>query len=760
MTERASDIGTEIERAALTPWTDLAPQMRFANNYTLIERVGRGSFGEVWRGVDVRTPGVAVAIKIFHPNEQILAIDWPQAARRFYEGAIKMRRLAPNPRVVEIVDGPGIHDHETTSYIWFAMPLLEGDLAQLLQKERLSIEAKTVLVEDIALSLCSAHKEAIRHRDVRPQNILIRTEDGKHRAVLSDFDIAYYDSALVRHGTTIAQVGDGRYIPHDISNHPKATPEDREAARELMRDYSVDTYALSMVTLEVFCGLKSKPQITELEASILSLLRESEAPTSLKNRILRVCRVGLLESPKRYARASDWLAAWHGRAPLSWTAKAVVGLGYALLILTAAVVTDWAFNSYPREPAPVAVATLCGLVLVAPSLLGVVKLFVRTRTHWLRWYDALSARWLTAGGMFALSLAVLAAAMLVTDPCSRINSFWVRNAEGCRYESFFDSGEVMSNAPTMIAARSSRKALECPDPDKVDVILTSWLSARPAISKSPAPPPPPVTATAPPPAVVIAPRRLMPVQPLTETAIWEQLLTATMKKDDEFERYVNALVQALPTRTKEVDRIVAQLQGSRLATVSTLQVRLRQKSQSLPVDPQSPIYRNAQWRALFGHSAVALLRCGDGLFAIGEALHHNGHSNAQLWIADAIRCLTTDDGYQAVLRLSATVALSASERELYHGTLIWVVTSQEKVLGRRGLRWRAARLLDLMKVEWDAQRTEVLIELSGATQDCQEASEILISAKMHLSPPEVVTVESNLRASMPERRRCPVLGWR
>ena len=757
---------TRIKSAAMTPWRPLEPQGTFAENYTLVQMIGDGAFGEIWRAFDIRDPDRHVAIKVFHPSLPITAEEMPQAALRFYEGAIQMKRLAANPHVVDIVEGPDIHRAGDSEYVWFAMPLLKCDLDQLLRRSPLSTKEKLNLVEDVVSGLSAAHQLGIRHRDVRPKNILIEDRDGRQRAVLADFDIAYYEAMLVRRDATSTWKGDPRYIPHDIYAHPRGSDEDRDRVRVLLREYDVDTYALSVVILDVFSGIGVKLPLTNLVEGLQQILQKAKKDgdkdftAALASRIGRVCSAGLLEHPNRFKNAKSWVAAWNDVRIRPRIAMAFALLSLAAGLAATAIAADWTLFALPRTTWKHIGATGIGSLVSIAATLGTFKSLrkkIATESV-VHFFDRFSTRKRYVAALLLSSLVVLVVSIVGTDLKGRLNSFWIEDGDDCQISRKTGSDKpvaVEGNKLQEFRHSPSEWRIDCPADAKIRVLKGSWLTDSPKLGQlqKPRPVPPPDEPKP-------IPDRLDLVPPPTEMALWEQLLTAEMKRDDEFERYVNELMRTLPVKTKEVDRIVAQLQGERRRAAVDLQGVLRRKSQALPVDASAPVYRNAQWRALFGHSAVAILLCGDGLFAIGEALHHNGHSNAQLWIADAIRCLGSDDGFQAVVRLSQSVALSPMEREIYYGTLAWVANSREQALEKRGLRLRAISVLNLMRVQWDAQRAEVLIDFSSTIANCSEAMELLASARKYLAPAQVSVVEGNLRRPRGERRKCATLGWR
>jgi serine/threonine kinase PknH len=145
--------------------------------YRLLELVGQGGMGEVWRAFDTATERV-VAVKVLPAH---LANDrlFQQRFRREAHAAAGLTE----PHVVPI------HDFgEIDGRLYVDMRLIEGrDLQTVLRGGALPPARAVHLIEQIASALHAAHRIGLVHRDVKPSNILITEEDF---AYLIDFGIA------------------------------------------------------------------------------------------------------------------------------------------------------------------------------------------------------------------------------------------------------------------------------------------------------------------------------------------------------------------------------------------------------------------------------------------------------------------------------------------------------------------------------------------------------------------------------------------
>jgi predicted Ser/Thr protein kinase len=145
--------------------------------YELIELLGRGGMGEVWKAFDTATQRV-VAVKVLPAQ---MAAD-PTFEQRFRREAFTAAGLN-NPHVVPI------HNFgEIEGRLYVDMRLIEGeDLEHTLARGALEPERAVKIVEQISSALNAAHRVGLVHRDVKPSNILIAEDDF---AYLIDFGIA------------------------------------------------------------------------------------------------------------------------------------------------------------------------------------------------------------------------------------------------------------------------------------------------------------------------------------------------------------------------------------------------------------------------------------------------------------------------------------------------------------------------------------------------------------------------------------------
>jgi eukaryotic-like serine/threonine-protein kinase len=145
-------------------------------NYRLLDRLGAGGMGEVWRAEDTRLMR-QVAIKIL--SERI-ANDPEWKARFLREARTIAQMNHPNIATIYSIE-------QEADKFFIAMELVEGEsLSTVMARGPLEPVEAVRIIRQVAEALAEAHDKGIVHRDVKPDNVIL----GKRGVKVLDFGIA------------------------------------------------------------------------------------------------------------------------------------------------------------------------------------------------------------------------------------------------------------------------------------------------------------------------------------------------------------------------------------------------------------------------------------------------------------------------------------------------------------------------------------------------------------------------------------------
>lgn len=203
-------------------------------NYTIVDSIGKGGMGEVYLAKDSRL-GRKVALKIL---SSAFDLD-PEGLRRFIREA-KVVSTLNHPNILTIYESG-----EEDSIKFIASEFVEGEtLTERLRSGPLSVGTALDIAVQMAEALLAAHGAAVVHRDIKPDNIMIRP-DGVVK--LLDFGIAKLSEPLRMTGPGTAPgiiIGTPNYL----------SPEQ---ARGKSVDSRSDIFSFGLVLYEMFTGVKA-----------------------------------------------------------------------------------------------------------------------------------------------------------------------------------------------------------------------------------------------------------------------------------------------------------------------------------------------------------------------------------------------------------------------------------------------------------------------------------------------------------------------
>lgn len=211
--------------------TTTSPTAPVAGRYVLLDQVGSGGMGSVWRARDLRSDGI-VAAKVLGAHDSATLLRFVR------EQSLRIR----HPHVLT-PSGWAADDHRVV----FGMDLVRGgSLDDLLEETGpLPTAYVGVLLDQLLQALTAVHAAGVVHRDVKPANLLLEPGDGAPFLRLGDFGVAVpvEDVRLTRGPAVVGT--DGYLAPEQEAG---AGPDPRQ-----------DLYAAGVVAIQLLTGRPPKP---------------------------------------------------------------------------------------------------------------------------------------------------------------------------------------------------------------------------------------------------------------------------------------------------------------------------------------------------------------------------------------------------------------------------------------------------------------------------------------------------------------------
>ncbi len=248
---------SEVETPSIEPGNSIG-------EYKILEQIGRGGMGAVYRAEQQHPVRRTVALKIIKPG-----MDTQEVVARF-ESERQALAVMDHPAIAKVFDAGSTPQGRP----YFVMEYVVGtSISDYCDRHKLAIPERLRLFVSVCEGVQHAHYKSIVHRDLKPSNILVVEVDGRPMPKIIDFGVAKAIEGRLTAGTMASLTGVGMIVgtPHYMS------PEQANSAG-LDLDTRTDVYSLGVVLYELLVGVLPLDFSTTPLHQFANKLRDEDAP--------------------------------------------------------------------------------------------------------------------------------------------------------------------------------------------------------------------------------------------------------------------------------------------------------------------------------------------------------------------------------------------------------------------------------------------------------------------------------------------------
>lgn len=257
-----AELGRALADAQLTQERDELTGVVLAGRYKLIERIGAGGMGTVWKAEQFAPVCRLVAVKLLNTD-----LDSSSVLNRF-EAERQALALMDHPNIAKVFDGGVTPIRSGVSPSYFVMEYVDGiPITQFCDERQLSIQQRLELFIPICQAIQHAHQKGIIHRDIKPSNVLVTQSDQQPLPKVIDFGIAKAVGGPLSGTSSRTKLG-------TLVGTPEYMSPEQASFDNVDIDTRSDGYSLGVMLYELLTGTTPHPIGDARKSGLFEVLRQ------------------------------------------------------------------------------------------------------------------------------------------------------------------------------------------------------------------------------------------------------------------------------------------------------------------------------------------------------------------------------------------------------------------------------------------------------------------------------------------------------